>query len=449
MPEFPNDLSDNPATFETMTGPKVTVPVHFNPASLQHTVSNTLKEEGQGAKKKQYVSQTTAKLTMDVVFDTTDTGEDVRITTNKMAQLLQPVPEGQSKKVPPLVKFSWGAYSFTGMVEQFKETIDFFAAGGLPLRSSINLTLSSQDVSFEGGTSSDQASVDGDLAAEPVVVPDDEGPLGGPQGAANQAGDPRAARGIAAANGASSLRFGGGGGLAIGASASVGFAAGASVGVGFSAGIGASAGGGLLRLGDGVGWRRRQPAAGCSLRRRWWRRAEHRRWCRVERRGWRRCRRRCRRWAGNRCRSRCPCWHRRWRHRRRRCGGRLICRAAGREQPDFACPFDEQAAAGVGEHFERRQGGRRRASARRRRQRPEGRCQRRRRVCHRRAPVTESEEMPIRIEEMQAEIRPERQEAPADSGVPVAGAAREAEVLPGVLRELALRDERRRRWQAD
>ena len=57
--------------------------------------------------------------------------------------------------------------------------------------------------------------------------------------------------------------------------------------------------------------------------------------------------------------------------------------------------------------------------------------------------------MPIRIEEMQAEIRPERQETPADSGVPVAGAAREAEVLPGVLRELALRDERRRRWQAD
>ncbi|MCP5227348.1 hypothetical protein [Accumulibacter sp.] len=243
MPEFPADLVDEPATFETMTGPKVTVPVHFNPASLQHTVSNTLKEEGRGAKKKQYVSQTTAKLTMDVVFDSTDTGEDVRITTNRMAQLLQPVPEGQSKKVPPVVKFSWGAYAFTGMVEQYKETIDFFAAGGLPLRSSINLTLSSQDVTFEGGTSSDHASVDGDLSPEPVVVPDDEGPLGGPQGAANKAGDPRAARAIASANGSASLRFGAGGGLAVGASASVGFSAGASVGAGFSAGIGASAGG--------------------------------------------------------------------------------------------------------------------------------------------------------------------------------------------------------------
>jgi hypothetical protein len=245
MPEFPDDLVDTPATFETMTGPKVTVPVHFNPASLQHTVSNTLKEEGRGAKKKQYVSQTTAKLTMDVVFDSTDTGEDVRITTNKMAQLLQPVPEGQSKKVPPVVKFSWGAYAFTGMVEQYKETIDFFAAGGLPLRSSINLTLSSQDVTFEGGTSSDRASVDGDLSPEAVVVPDEKGPFGGPQGAANKAGDPRAARGIAAANGAASLRFGAGGGLAVGASASVGFSAGASVGAGFSAGIGASAGGGF------------------------------------------------------------------------------------------------------------------------------------------------------------------------------------------------------------
>ena len=241
---FPYDLIDDPATFETMTGPKVKVPVHFNPASLQHTVSNTLKEEGKGAKKKQYVSQTTAKLTMDLVFDTTDSGEDVRITTNKMAQLLKPVAAGKSKNVPPVVKFSWGAYSFTGMVEQYKETIDFFAAGGLPLRSSINLTLSSQDAVFESGTSDHKAPVDGDLSPEPVVLPHEKGPFGGPQGAADKAGDPRAARGIAAINGSASLRFGAGAGLAVGASASVGFSAGASVGAGFSTGIGATEGGG-------------------------------------------------------------------------------------------------------------------------------------------------------------------------------------------------------------
>jgi hypothetical protein len=227
MPQQPPDLIDEPASFETLTGERVVVAVHFNPASLQYTVSNTLKEEGKGAKKKQYVSQTTAKLTMDLVFDTTDTGEDVRVTTNKMARLLQPVAAGKDKNVPPTVKFGWGAYAFTGLVEQYKETLDFFAAGGVPLRASINLSLSSRDVVFESGTGQ-PVSVDTALGAEPVVMPGDDGP-GGAQGAANAAGDPRAARAIAAANGAASLRFGAGAGLAVGASMSAGFAAGGAL----------------------------------------------------------------------------------------------------------------------------------------------------------------------------------------------------------------------------
>jgi len=57
--------------------------------------------------------------------------------------------------------------------------------------------------------------------------------------------------------------------------------------------------------------------------------------------------------------------------------------------------------------------------------------------------------MPIMIEEMQAEVRPERQEAPAESAAPAARATRDAEAVEAVLRELTLRDERRRRWQAD
>jgi hypothetical protein len=51
MPEFPDDLVDTPATFETMTGPKVTVPVHFNPASLQHTVSNTSRKRARAPRR--------------------------------------------------------------------------------------------------------------------------------------------------------------------------------------------------------------------------------------------------------------------------------------------------------------------------------------------------------------------------------------------------------------
>ena len=239
MPQLPPDLIDESASFETLTGERLVVPVHFNPASLQYIVANTLREEGRGARKKQYISQTSAKLTMDLVFDTTDTGEDVRVTTNRMAKLLQPVAAGRDKNVPPTVRFSWGAYAFTGMVEKYKETLDFFAAGGVPLRASINLTLSSQDVVFDSPTGQ-PASVDTTLSAEPVVLPGGEGPGGGPQGLANAAGDPRAARAIGAANGADSLRFGAGAGLAVGASMSAGLSAG--LGAGFSAGPSASAG---------------------------------------------------------------------------------------------------------------------------------------------------------------------------------------------------------------
>ncbi len=242
------------ARFKTVQSAEpIEVTVHFNPASLQYTVSNTLKEQGSGAKKKQYVSQTTAKLTMDLVFDTTATGDDVRDTTDKMVRLLQPHgPSG--KQIPPLVEFGWGVYRFSGMVEQYKETLDFFSASGVPLRSSVNLTLSSQDGVFESSSSRPKASVDDDVTPEPVTVPTSAGPAGGPAGVANALGDPRAARAIAAANGAASLRFSAGAALAVGVGAGVTLASAAAFSAGASAGFGLGVSGGVgLGLSGGVG----------------------------------------------------------------------------------------------------------------------------------------------------------------------------------------------------
>jgi hypothetical protein len=231
------------ARFKTVKAAEpIEVTAHFNPASLQYTVSNTLREQGSGAKKKQYVSQTTAKLTMDLVFDTTATGQDVRETTDKMAKLLKPHgPSG--KQVPPLVEFGWGVYRFTGMVEQYKETLDFFAAGGVPLRSGVNLTLSSQDVVFESNKNPN-ASIDGNLTPEPVSLPTSTGPTGGPAGVANALGDPRAARAIASANGSPSLRFSAGAELAVGVGAGVSLSAAAAFSAGAGAGLGLGISGG-------------------------------------------------------------------------------------------------------------------------------------------------------------------------------------------------------------
>ncbi len=57
--------------------------------------------------------------------------------------------------------------------------------------------------------------------------------------------------------------------------------------------------------------------------------------------------------------------------------------------------------------------------------------------------------MPIMIEEMQAEVRPEREEREAASAAPAPDAAQQTQTLEAVLRELMLRDERRLRWLAD
>ena len=82
---------------------------------------------------------------MELVFDTTGAGEDVRTYTDKMAGLMEP----DENKIPPVVLFRWGTYKFQGLVETYKETIDFFAPTGVPLRASLSIGLSRQDKVFE------------------------------------------------------------------------------------------------------------------------------------------------------------------------------------------------------------------------------------------------------------------------------------------------------------
>ena len=127
------------ATIGIVTDGKFKVPdpisVHFNPVSLQLQVSNTKSNQQEsGGKAAQNSGETTAKLTMDLVFDTTDTGEDVTSMTSKLqAFIAPPVPAGKKnteKPAPPLVLFEWGTLRFKGIVESYKETIDFFSANG-------------------------------------------------------------------------------------------------------------------------------------------------------------------------------------------------------------------------------------------------------------------------------------------------------------------------------
>jgi hypothetical protein len=225
------------------------ISVHFNPTSLQHAVTNTMKDPGHGNSNKQYVGQSTAKLTMDLIFDTTDSGQDVRLSTTKIAQLMKPTREVSSnnrdRKVPPVVLFEWGNYKFQGMVESFKETIDFFSGNGVPLRASVNLTMSEQDHVFDDPSAADSADTNASFQPDAIEVPTPRN-QDATQTAA-QGGDPSAGRSIAAANNLDSMRFTGGASLTLNAGAQLkgaaGFSAGASAGAG--GGFGLSGGAGL------------------------------------------------------------------------------------------------------------------------------------------------------------------------------------------------------------
>jgi hypothetical protein len=226
-------------TYRDAGGQQKGVAVNFNPATLEHSI--TAQTQGEGGQAAQVVGTASAKVTMELLFDTTDTGEDVRTRTHEFELMLKPAPGAGGDHAPPQVApsvtFEWGAFHFTGVVDSFKQTIDFFSANGVPLRASLSLSLSQPDYQFDQQGSGRRAEVAGDL-----VVPG-----GDPSSLAAAGGDPSAARGIAAANGLESLRASAAGGISLGGGVSIGAAAGfsAGAGAGAGAGFGGGAGAGL------------------------------------------------------------------------------------------------------------------------------------------------------------------------------------------------------------
>lgn len=234
--------------------------VQFNPTSLSYSVQNTLEKKGRDASAKQFVSQSTAKLEFDLVFDSTHDGGDVRAETDRIKQFLNPGDKSSNKdQAPPLVGFRWGSFVFKGIVESFKEELDFFSSEGVPLRSNLKIALAAQDAkdvfaTLPPGHPDADAAAGGSVSLVAV-------PPRGTSGMASQGGNPGAGRALAAANGFENMRSPGvgvaavvGGGIELKAAAS--FSAGASAGLGIGAGLGAGAGAGIGGgggIGGGVG----------------------------------------------------------------------------------------------------------------------------------------------------------------------------------------------------
>jgi hypothetical protein len=258
MPQQPPQVAK--ATLTALPG-GTPLTVHFNPASLVYSVENSVAQQAGNPKKAQYVAQFSGKLTMDLQFDTTDTGSDVRTVTNQVALFMQasgnasaaaqnsapPSANGNSSgpppKAPPVLMFQWGTYQFQGIMDSFKETIDFFSADGIALRALVSIGLSRQDNVFDEGANLSGPTNSGSL------VPSSSSDSA--QSMATRGGDPSAARQLGADNGLESLRFTGGasmqvgGGVQLNPPAAFVTASSASAGAGIGLGISVRGGAGV------------------------------------------------------------------------------------------------------------------------------------------------------------------------------------------------------------
>ncbi len=125
------------------------VEVQFNPQSLKLNLSNQNTGGDQpGGSTKQFVGSGSSKLSLELLFDTSATGKDVRAETQKVAYFVmaQEQDNKDDKRKPPNVRFQWGSFIFEGVIDSMDETLDYFSEEGVPLRASVSLSLSRDDI---------------------------------------------------------------------------------------------------------------------------------------------------------------------------------------------------------------------------------------------------------------------------------------------------------------
>lgn len=140
--------------------------VQFNPESLKVAFANQIvppqnnsKGAGdqRGGSTTQFVGKGTTKLTVQLWFDVTsvlpkqnEATKDVRELTKKVAYFITPKPSQNNPDmyVPPAIRFLWGTFQFDGIVEGMDETLEMFSPTGVPLRASVQLSMSQQEIQF-------------------------------------------------------------------------------------------------------------------------------------------------------------------------------------------------------------------------------------------------------------------------------------------------------------
>jgi hypothetical protein len=124
------------------TVPDPLIPLRFNPTEYQLQKGNNFAEIGIPGLESppiQFVRGGAEKLTAELLVDTSDTLEDVRLRyVNKLRDLMNVNIELHA---PPIVRFVWDRQVFVGVLESLNVTYVLFTPMGVPLRAKLSVVL--------------------------------------------------------------------------------------------------------------------------------------------------------------------------------------------------------------------------------------------------------------------------------------------------------------------
>jgi len=116
--------------------------VDYNPSDINRqkpTNYGDMKGTGSGAIEKQFVNREPETFEVTLIYDTSETNDDVRQKTDELDVLVEVDSELHA---PPLCLFIWGGGpNFRGHVESMQKKYTMFLESGVPCRGKVTLTI--------------------------------------------------------------------------------------------------------------------------------------------------------------------------------------------------------------------------------------------------------------------------------------------------------------------
>jgi hypothetical protein len=124
------------------TVPDPLIPLRFNPTEYQLQKGNNFAEIGIPGLESppiQFVRGSSEKLSAELLVDTSDTLDDVRVRYVEKLRALMNI--NIELHAPPIVRFVWDRQVFVGVLESLNTTYVLFTREGVPIRAKLSVTL--------------------------------------------------------------------------------------------------------------------------------------------------------------------------------------------------------------------------------------------------------------------------------------------------------------------